>query len=300
MSTDRDITRVVRSWLRTDENESADRVLDAVLDRLDTTPQRRATWWPARRFPEMNNTVRIALAAAAVVAAIVVGVSLFPAQNVGIGPDGTPSPTERPTSTPTPTLTPLPTETALPDFGELAPGTYVIDEPFPLRVSITTDGGWNTWVEVTSSGAAIYQESPDPPGRGVIVATVANVYANPCNPAEGGLVPQLGPSVDDLVAALTSQPRTEASTPEPVTLGGYSGVYVEYTATGPEPGCSGELHRWPSAAGSRQALTTERDQVWILDVDGTRLVIDAFSFGGATEAELAELREVVESIQIDP
>ena len=41
MSTDRDTTRIVRSWLGTDEHESADRVLDAVLDQLDATPQRR-------------------------------------------------------------------------------------------------------------------------------------------------------------------------------------------------------------------------------------------------------------------
>ena len=59
MSTDRDTTRIVRSWLRTDEHESADRVLDAVLDQLDTTPQRRATWWPARRFPDMNNSAKL-------------------------------------------------------------------------------------------------------------------------------------------------------------------------------------------------------------------------------------------------
>ena len=37
MSTDRNPTRIVRSWLRSDEHESADRVLDAVLDQLDTT-----------------------------------------------------------------------------------------------------------------------------------------------------------------------------------------------------------------------------------------------------------------------
>ena len=36
MSTDRETTRIVRSWLNTEERESADRVLDAVLDRLDT------------------------------------------------------------------------------------------------------------------------------------------------------------------------------------------------------------------------------------------------------------------------
>lgn len=40
MSTDRDTTRIVRSWLEMDESDCADRVLGAVLDRLDTTPQR--------------------------------------------------------------------------------------------------------------------------------------------------------------------------------------------------------------------------------------------------------------------
>ena len=69
MSTDRDTTRIVRSWLRTAEHESADRVLGTVLDRLDATPQRRATWWPARRLPELNNTAKLVLGAAAVVVA---------------------------------------------------------------------------------------------------------------------------------------------------------------------------------------------------------------------------------------
>ena len=45
MTAERDTTRVVRSWLRADEHESADRLLHTVLARLDTTPQRRP-WWP--------------------------------------------------------------------------------------------------------------------------------------------------------------------------------------------------------------------------------------------------------------
>ena len=51
MDTERDVTRIVRSWLRTDEHESADRVLDNVLALLDATPQRRS-WWPARRIAQ--------------------------------------------------------------------------------------------------------------------------------------------------------------------------------------------------------------------------------------------------------
>ena len=39
MDTERDVTRIVQSWLRTDEHESADRVLDDVLALLDATQQ---------------------------------------------------------------------------------------------------------------------------------------------------------------------------------------------------------------------------------------------------------------------
>ena len=79
MSTDRDTTRIVRSWLQTDEHESADRVLDAVLDRLDETPQRRATSRPAQ--VDMSLTLRYGIAAAVIAVAAAVGFSLL--TNVG-------------------------------------------------------------------------------------------------------------------------------------------------------------------------------------------------------------------------
>ena len=58
MSTDRELTRIVRSWLQTDEHESANRVLDTVFDRLDTTPQRRPMW-RAWRDSLMSSTIEI-------------------------------------------------------------------------------------------------------------------------------------------------------------------------------------------------------------------------------------------------
>ena len=94
MSTDRDTTRIVRSWMQPDEYEPADRVLDAVLDQLDTTPQRRATWWPARRLPEMNSFAKFGVAAAVVAVAAILGFNYLIAPNVG-GPD-----LEDPTQTP--------------------------------------------------------------------------------------------------------------------------------------------------------------------------------------------------------
>src|SRR4029077_3965917 len=77
MSADRDVTRIVRSWLEDGATALPDRVLDRVLDQLPATPQRRARW-PARRLREMNIPSRIGVAAAAVVALAVVGVLAFP------------------------------------------------------------------------------------------------------------------------------------------------------------------------------------------------------------------------------
>ena len=110
MSADRDVTRIVRSWLDEGVTALPDRVLDAVLDQVPATRQRRA-WWPARRFREMNNAIRIVVAAAAVVVVALIALNLMPS-NRGVG--GPPSIAPTPSPTPAPTL---PT-------GEIPPGTY--------------------------------------------------------------------------------------------------------------------------------------------------------------------------------
>ena len=46
------------------------------------------------------------------------------------------------------------------------------------------------------------------------------------------------------------------------------------------------------------AGTNQDTQLWILDVDGTRLMIMAFSFPDTSQQDRAELDEVVASIQI--
>ena len=83
MSTDRDLTTLVRSWLQTDEHESADRVVGAVFDRLDTTPQRRPLW-RAWRNNLMNGTFKLV---AAGTAAVLVGLKPGPdeVRQVAIG-----------------------------------------------------------------------------------------------------------------------------------------------------------------------------------------------------------------------
>ena len=93
MSTDRDVTRIVRSWLEDGATVLPDRVLDSVLDQLPATPQRRAPW-PARRFREMNTPIRLGVAAAALAVVAVVGLTFLPRSDnglVGAVPSSTPS-----------------------------------------------------------------------------------------------------------------------------------------------------------------------------------------------------------------
>jgi hypothetical protein len=90
MSTDRETTSIVRSWLEEGVTVLPDRVLDAVLEQVPATPQRRRIW-PARRFAQMHNMTRVAIAAAAVLAIALVGYNLLPRLGVGVVPSVAPS-----------------------------------------------------------------------------------------------------------------------------------------------------------------------------------------------------------------
>jgi hypothetical protein len=286
MSSDREITRVVRAWLEEGATKLPDRVLDSVLDQLPTVQQRRAAW-PAGRFEVMtNNMVRIGLAAAVLLGVAFIG--LYALNGSGVGGPG---PSENP---PTPSSAAVP----FPAAGVLEPGIYAISDPFPVEVELTLTETWDRWTPgVGSDATAIYQGSPDPAdGRVIVFAIVDNVYADPCDLGDGLLEPPLGPTVADLAAALAGQPGTDSTEPVDVAISGYSGVYLDYTYTGE----CGTLNRWPSQYGNRQALLGERDQVWILDVEGVRLVIDAASFSRTEEADLAEMRTIIESLTIRP
>ena len=57
-----------------------------------------SAWWPARRFSEMNNAWKLAIAAAAVVVVAVAGINLLPRKRRHLGPG--PSPTPNPDADP--------------------------------------------------------------------------------------------------------------------------------------------------------------------------------------------------------
>lgn len=297
MSLDPETTRIVRSWLDEGVTELPDRVLDTVLAELPATQRRRATWWPARSAPTMNKFMTFGLGAAVVVVIVVLLGSRFFGSPANIGGPGVEATPTMGLASASPVMSPSPTPVvsgSLPQGGSVIQGSYEIGDPFPIQLGLDIGPGWTMWSgALESTVVALYKGSPDPPaGEAIGFLIVNNVYADPCDSSAGQMDPPVGPAPMDLAEALASQTGTESTDPIQVEIDGYSGVYLDYRNTGE----CGTMERWPG----RAALVGERDQVWILDVDGTRLVIDAASFQGTSADDVAEMRTMVESLTIGP
>jgi hypothetical protein len=93
MTTNRDFDRTVRAWLDLMSDEAPDRIVSAVLQAAETTPQVRSragrAFW---RFPPMNR-VSLAFAAAATLVVVIAGAAIFfkPPANVGVPASPSPS-----------------------------------------------------------------------------------------------------------------------------------------------------------------------------------------------------------------
>jgi hypothetical protein len=99
-----------------------------------------------------------------------------------------------------------------------------------------------------------------------------------------------------------------------VEVDGRPGTYLEWSVPtdiafdddGNFPDCDGDgeghfdFRSWAGAGWAHTRYHQgpgQIDRLWILDVDGKRLVIDAFSMPEATDDEVAEIFDVVESIR---
>ena len=200
----------------------------------------------------------------------------------------------------------------------LEAGTYRIDlataktvhNPALPSALITVPAGWTNY-----SGWALQRG----PVEGALIAvsfwSVGQVYGHPCH--WQGTLSQPGPTVDDLAGALVSVPLRNATQPRDITLDGYAGKYLEwsvpadmvFSASGlpdPSEGCDADgggpaFQSWLGVgAGNRyQQGPGQIDLLWILDIDGARLVLDAFDMPSATAEERQELLDVVGSITFE-
>lgn len=260
----------------------------------------------------MNKIVGFGLAAAAVVAAVLIGSQLLgsPGSNIG-GPDSEPTPTAEPTATLEPTPSPSP-RAGLPD------GAFVItntDAPVRTTVNIASAG----WSALAGLDALTKDDDGLDPPETVGAALLAwawpagtgfHVYGDPCQWST--TIPEASATTpDEIVAAFAAQASTDATAPVDVTVGGYAGKAITLNvpmsfdlpnATREEKfadcdndifgfyGLEGGIEPERNAQGAGQI-----DELWILDVDGSIVILDA-TYGPATPTDLVEeMRAMAES-----
>ena len=296
MTTQRDVNRIVRSWLHEEHYESADRILESALLQVDTTPQRRPAW-RARRLDHMNTYAKLAIAAAAVVVVALAGVRMLPANdgNVGVGPTASTPPSQSVSLAPTVAPSPSPSDPAFFPAGPIETGRHSI---ILSGTSVSLDfprSGWisnGTFRTFTAAGQAAFIFWTNPP---------TNVYADPC--AQEPLDPPAGDTPAELAAAISSIPGTDlVDGPSDVTIGGRPATVVSIRIREDLDCANTAFSLWyaddPSQGRFPDALG-ETVTVWIIDLDGSIVWIDGSVSPSATPTLAEEMRQIVESIQFE-
>jgi hypothetical protein len=224
-----------------------------------------------------------------------------------------PPPTAPSEPSPTPTVQDI---MELEPFAPLEPGTYFIDPDLdpstPLRVVYEVPfEGWSQWI-----GAVKFADDGQ---VGVSISTVRNLVRDGCRD-HSWADPPVGPSVDDLATALADlAPFRLTSPPEEVTVYGYRGKHLQLTVPDLPVDGHGDDRRFPRCEEGNLkswvgAIDTEpgdafygynsepgrTEDFWILDIEGTRLMIEANWSPTSPRKDVAEMRAILDSIRIEP
>lgn len=265
----------------------------------------------------MNKIVSYGLATAAIIVLVVLGAQFILAPrpaNVGLPASATPEPTPDPTSSASAESVPSPTVV----WAGLPRGPFVVtgsEDPVQVTLDIQQPHwSWLPQFAAVSKG----DDGLDPPETrgGALIAwswpagTGFHVYGDPCQwsstvPGAAATTP------DEIASALAAQAMSNPSDPVDVTVSGYAGkrVVLETPMSFHLPGasreerfadCDNAIYGFYGVAGETEPARNaqgggEVDELWILDVEGAILILNA-TYGPAADPGLVdELRTLAET-----
>ena len=196
----------------------------------------------------------------------------------------------------------------------LEAGPYYLDEvngtPTP-RIYATLDSGW--FDRDNARGWSFIAKGEWPPIGHVTIGNPVAVYANACHPSDG-YYPGPVATVDEVVTALTEQQGgwADVTAPSDISVDGYAGkafqrttpaVMADCTSGDGSPTAPGEatFPSWESADGINNGYEPGQvETLWVLDLDGTVVVISTELWPGPSATAHADFADaVLDSIRID-
>ena len=153
-----------------------------------------------------------------------------------------------------------------------------------------------------------------PKGIGVALLTADGVYSDPCHwdwndtghPDISDV--KVGPSVDDLVAALRANTYYRSTAAKPVTIDGFSGQELELQMPGGsyahcdkddpnDPG--GHVFPFSGGPGLYTQGPANRWHLYILDVNGTRLIAVILSYAKTPQNDVDLAQNIIQRMRIE-
>ncbi len=214
----------------------------------------------------------------------IVGIGLFGPTGPNFG-----APDETPIVTPTP-------EAQVLTVGAEGPGTFTTtpggDNPDenPPRISFDVPEGWSAvqpFFISSESGGNLFFLQP------------SGLYRDPCLANSGPPDISVGSTADDFAAALTEHASYDATATSDVVIDGHDAIRMElltpsdldYTLCE-----NGQFWVWDAPLYSQ---VQSRWTVWIIDLDGTTLVLLS-DITDATVEQQSPTEQIVQTIRIDP
>jgi hypothetical protein len=183
----------------------------------------------------------------------------------------------------------------------------------PVTIAATGPDGWVGYPSWAMDGPEPVRADA-PTGIGISFFTANGLYSDPCHwdvlgtgrTDTGGVA--VGPTVDDLVAALRANTFYTSTVAKPVTIDGYAGKELELqlpdhpftSCDKDDPSDSGGHVFVFSGPGLYAQGPANRWHLYILNVDGARLIAVILSYAKTPQTDLDLARNIIETLHINP
>jgi hypothetical protein len=197
---------------------------------------------------------------------------------------------------------------AVPDTCDPTMNEYAVRSGCPTdklpalpALDITVPEGWDAAPEVLSLFPTAGRDTTSPNSPALALGWTSHwvgLNSQPCSRVSHHKPDiAVGPTVDDFVDAVVAHPLLDITEPEPVKLGRYRGQF--FSLLGPKDISDCEEWRPWDPAPYLQGPENRWD-LWVMNVDGVRVVIMAEYFPETPDDIKTELRAMAESVRFKP